>query len=112
MIKLLTANASILAAVWATVTLKFCSMRGIPPRKKDMPITRSRLDKILPMSEVCTMRVLPWTSAMIATINSTALLYGLEMVLCKEITGSVKHTQTKHSGDHRLFHSCWKRYKH
>lgn len=106
MIKLLTAKASILAAVWATVTLKFCSMRGIPPRKKHMPITSSRLDKILPMSEVCTMRVLPWTSAMIATISSTALLYGLETLLWKEIIGSVKHTRTRHSADHRLFHSC------
>lgn len=44
-----------------------------------MPNTRSRLDKMLPMSEVCTMRVLPWTSAMTATISSTALLYGLEI---------------------------------
>lgn len=74
MIKLLTAKANILAAVWATVTLKCCSIRSIPPKKKHMPITNSKFDNILPMRDVCTIRVLCLTKAMIATISSTALL--------------------------------------
>lgn len=74
MIKLLTARASRLAAVCATTTLKCCSMRLIPPKKKHIPMTRSRFDRILPIREVWTMITSLLIRAMMATISSTALL--------------------------------------
>lgn len=73
-IKLPTARARRLEAVWATTGLKCCSSRLIPPRKKHIPKTNRRFESILPMREVCTMTTSSATSAMIATINSTAFL--------------------------------------
>ena len=46
----------------------------MPPKKKHMPMTSNKLDSILPMREVWTMTTSFFTSAMMATINSTALL--------------------------------------
>src|SRR6266536_68904 len=79
MIILPIARANILAAVWATVWLKNCSGRRRPPKKKHMPMTSRRLDKILPMREVWTITILFWVKAMIETIISTALLVLLEI---------------------------------
>ena len=59
MIRLAMQSASMLAAVCATVTLKNCSKRVTPPRKKDIPMTRSRLESILPISDVLTMVIWP-----------------------------------------------------
>lgn len=73
MIKLATARERRLAAVWATTTLKCCSMRSIPPKKKHMPMTRSKLESMEPMREVCTMMTSFLTRAMMATMSSTAL---------------------------------------
>ena len=50
-----TARASKLAAVWATVVLKYCSWRRMPPKKKHSPNTSKRLERMLPISEVWTM---------------------------------------------------------
>ena len=68
-----TARARRLADVCATVVLKYCSMRFRPPKKKHMPRTKSKFERIDPISEVCTIRILSWKSAMTETINSTAL---------------------------------------
>ena len=68
------ANANRLAAVAATVSLKNCSSLRSPPKKKHMPMTRSKFDRILPISDVLTMMTSSCTRAMIDTINSTALL--------------------------------------
>lgn len=54
MMRLAMARDSKLAAVCATVILKNCSVRLIPPKKKHIPKTRSRLDSILPIKDVCT----------------------------------------------------------
>ncbi len=69
-----TARESKLAAVCATVVLKNCSWRLRPPKKKHMPITSSRLDRMLPISDVWTMTTCFASRAATATINSTALL--------------------------------------
>lgn len=74
MIKLPTANANKLDAVCATTGLKCCSKRLSPPKKKHIPMTSSRLDNILPTSDVCTMTTSLFFRAMMATINSTAFL--------------------------------------
>ena len=76
MIKLPTAKDSKLAAVWATVTLKCCSTRLTPPKKKHIPMTKRRLDSMLPIKDVCTMIICGGsaTKARIDTINSTAFL--------------------------------------
>lgn len=76
MIKLPTANARRLAAVCATTGLKCCSKRLRPPKKKHIPMTRSRFDSILPTSEVWTITISFLVRAMMATINSTAFLFG------------------------------------
>jgi hypothetical protein len=49
------ATASRLAAVCATIVLKYCSWHLRPPEKKHMPMTRKRLDKMLPVRGVWTM---------------------------------------------------------
>jgi hypothetical protein len=73
MIRLPTASASRLAAVWATTTLNFCSIRFKPPKKKHIPKTRSKFDNMLPMRDVWTMRTSSLMRARMATISSTAL---------------------------------------
>ena len=77
-IRLPIAKERRLEAVWATVTLKFCSKRFKPPRKKLMPITSNKLDSMLPMREVWTMTISSLNKARIDTINSTAFLILLE----------------------------------
>lgn len=57
------------AAVVAAVTLKNCSSRRRQPKKKHIPITRSRLETIPPMSEVLTMVISSLVRAMTETIN-------------------------------------------
>lgn len=74
MIKLPTARASKLEAVCATVILKCCSTRLMPPKKKHIPMTRSRFDNMLPIRDSCTISTSFFTKAMMDTINSTALL--------------------------------------
>lgn len=74
MIRLATASAKRLAAVCATTGLKCCSRRLTPPKKKHMPMTSSRFDSILPISDVWTISTSLSTKAIMATINSTALL--------------------------------------
>lgn len=51
---LATASANKLAAVCATVSLKNCSFLRSPPKKKHMPRTSNRFDKILPINDVWT----------------------------------------------------------
>lgn len=70
-----TARARRDAAVPATVTLKCCSERRSPPKKKHIPMTRRRLESMDPIKEVCTMTTSFLTRARMATINSTALLF-------------------------------------
>ena len=74
MITLPTANASKLAAVCAMVWLKNRSVRLSPPKKKHIPMTRSKLERILPMRDVWTTTTSFLVRAMTATISSTALL--------------------------------------
>lgn len=74
MIRLPTARERRLAAVCATTGLKCCSRRLRPPKKKHMPMTKRRLDSILPIRDVCTMSTSSSNKAMMATINSTAFL--------------------------------------
>ena len=54
--------------------LKCCSNRFMPPKKKHIPMTKSRFDSMLPIRDVCTTITLLWTRAMMPTINSTAFL--------------------------------------
>lgn len=51
MIKLAIARDSKLEDVCATVILNCCSTRLIPPPKKHIPITNSRLDNMLPIKD-------------------------------------------------------------
>jgi hypothetical protein len=74
MMTLPTANASKLAAVCATVWLKNCSWRLSPPKKKHIPMTRSKLERMLPIRDVWTTTTSSLVRAMTATISSTALL--------------------------------------
>lgn len=74
MMRLAIARESKLAAVCATVILKNCSVRLIPPKKKHIPKTRSRFDSILPIKDVCTIITSSWTRAMTDTMSSTAFL--------------------------------------
>lgn len=74
MIKPPVASARRDAAVPATVTLKCCSERRSPPKKKHMPITSRRLESMDPTRDVFTMTVSFLTRARMATISSTALL--------------------------------------
>ncbi len=60
--------------VSATVLLKFCSTRLMPPKKKHMPRTRSKFESMLPIKEVLTMVIWPLIRARMETINSTAFL--------------------------------------
>ena len=73
-IRLLTYRARRLAAVSATATLKCCSTRLMPPKKKHMPRTRSKFESMLPIKEVLTMVIWPLVRAKMETINSTAFL--------------------------------------
>jgi len=63
-----------LEAVCAKVTLKICSFRLRPPQKKHMPKTMRRFESILPIIDVCTIRISLCTKAIIPTMSSTALL--------------------------------------
>lgn len=74
MIKQDTAAASRLAAVPAAVSLKNCSGLSNPPRKKHIPVTKSKFDRMLPIKEVLTMRTSPLVNAIMETISSTAFL--------------------------------------
>lgn len=67
-------RASREAAVCATVMLKNCSTRLKPPAKKAIPKTSSRLDSMLPMSDVLTMVISSLIKAWTDTMSSTALL--------------------------------------
>jgi hypothetical protein len=74
-------SASSDAAVCATVTLKNCSSRLTPPRKKDMPRTSNRLESILPINEVLTIVISFLIKAWTETISSTALLRRLALII-------------------------------
>lgn len=58
-----TKRASRPALVCAEVGLKNCSSRDMPPRKKAMPITRSRLESMLPTRDALTTVISPFVSA-------------------------------------------------
>ena len=94
MIRLPTASASKLDAVWATVRLKCCLIRLSPPKKKHIPITRSRLDRMLPIKDSCTMSTSPLTRAITDTINSTAFLFRSQRSDLYNFT--VIHTRNSH----------------
>jgi len=72
--RLLTHRARRLAAVSATVILKYCSIRLMPLKKKHMLRTRSKFKSILLIKEVLTIVIWPLVRAKIETINLTAFL--------------------------------------
>lgn len=62
------------AAVWATVMLKNCSTQLEPLAKKAIPRMSSKLDSMLPTSDVLKMGISYFIKAWTETMSSTALL--------------------------------------
>ena len=74
-IKLLIHRARKPATVSAIITLKYCSIQLMPPKKKHMPKTKSKFKSILLIKKVLTIVIWPLVRAKIKTINSTVFLH-------------------------------------
>jgi hypothetical protein len=74
MIRLETARRRSMLIIWASDTLKYCSRRFQPPRRKLKPVVSSRLDRMVPRRE--SFKTLTWRDlrSKIDKISWTALL--------------------------------------